>query len=47
MTAAIAFIIGMMFGGIFGFCILSCFQLHRVQKYENEIRILKQQLNNK
>lgn len=34
-------IIGLLLGGCFGFCILGCMQINRINEYEDEIRRLR------
>lgn len=41
------FIIGLLLGGCVALVILCCMQINRISRYEQEIRKLKEKLNNK
>ncbi len=41
------FIIGFLLGGCVAVAILCCMQINRISRYEQEIRRLKEKLNNK
>ncbi len=41
------FIIGLLLGGCVAVAILCCMQINRISRYEQEIRRLKEKLNNK
>lgn len=44
MTEFVFLIIGILIGGCLGLSLMSCFQVNRVNDYEDEIRKLKKQL---
>ena len=41
------FLVGLILGGCVAFAVLCCMQLNRLNSYEDEIRELREKLNNK
>lgn len=47
MMEALWFVIGLIIGGTLGTIIMCCFQLHRVNSYEAELRRLREERDTK
>lgn len=47
MMEALWFVIGLIIGGTLGTIIMCCFQLHRVNRYEAELRRLREERDTK